>query len=129
MEYVDLYLVHWPIRFKSWAEYPVPNEEDFEELDMESTWAGMEKCLELGLCKAIGVSNFSTKKLQHLLDFASVCPAVNQVYFLFLSLFSKVFIIKIKNKKVRDVYKYNICYNYLGTEESIGKDNLTKKQN
>ncbi|XP_021842067.2 NADPH-dependent aldo-keto reductase, chloroplastic [Spinacia oleracea] len=79
MEYVDLYLVHWPIRFKSWAEYPVPNEEDFEELDMESTWAGMEKCLELGLCKAIGVSNFSTKKLQHLLDFASVCPAVNQV--------------------------------------------------
>ncbi|XP_021752160.1 NADPH-dependent aldo-keto reductase, chloroplastic-like [Chenopodium quinoa] len=79
MEYVDLYLVHWPVRFKSWAEYPVPNEEDFEETDMESTWAGMEKCLDLGLCKAIGVSNFSTRKLQHLMNFATVCPAVNQV--------------------------------------------------
>ncbi|KAL2920476.1 Non-functional NADPH-dependent codeinone reductase 2 [Bienertia sinuspersici] len=79
MGYVDLYLVHWPIKFKSWAEYPMPNEEDFEELDLKTTWAGMEKCLELGLCKAIGVSNFSTQKLQHLSDFATVSPAVNQV--------------------------------------------------
>ncbi|XP_057528147.1 NADPH-dependent aldo-keto reductase, chloroplastic [Amaranthus tricolor] len=79
MEYVDLYLVHWPVRFKKWTDYPIPNEEDFEDLDLKATWAGMEKCLQLGLCKAIGVSNFSTKKLQYLLDFASIYPAVNQV--------------------------------------------------
>ncbi|XP_044504518.1 NADPH-dependent aldo-keto reductase, chloroplastic-like [Mangifera indica] len=79
MEYIDMYLVHWPVKLKPWAVNPVPNEEDFERLDLEATWAGMEKCLELGLCRTIGVSNFSSKKIRRLLDFASVPPAVNQV--------------------------------------------------
>lgn len=76
-----MYLVHWPIRLKPWACNAVPKEEDFEkQLDMETTWEGMQKCLDMGLCRCIGVSNFSTKKIEHLLDFASVPPAVNQVY-------------------------------------------------
>ncbi|TYJ42231.1 hypothetical protein E1A91_A03G075000v1 [Gossypium mustelinum] len=80
MEYIDMYLVHWPIKLKPWACNAVPKEEDFEkQLDMETTWEGMQKCLDLGLCRCIGVSNFSTKKIEHLLDFASVPPAVNQV--------------------------------------------------
>ncbi|XP_031259175.1 NADPH-dependent aldo-keto reductase, chloroplastic [Pistacia vera] len=79
MEYIDMYLVHWPVKLKPWAVYPVPNEEDFEKLDIEATWVAMERCLELGLCRTIGVSNFSSKKIQRLLDFASVPPAVNQV--------------------------------------------------
>ncbi|KAK6155879.1 hypothetical protein DH2020_010127 [Rehmannia glutinosa] len=79
MEYVDMYLVHWPVRLKPWVCHPLPKEDDFEKLDMETTWAGMEKCLELGLCRGIGVSNFSCKKIENLLDFASVVPAVNQV--------------------------------------------------
>ena len=82
MEYLDMYLVHWPFKLKPWACYPVPKESDFEEtLDLESTWKGMEKCLELGLCRCIGVSNFSTKKLDSLLQFATIPPAVNQVQF------------------------------------------------
>lgn len=80
MEYLDMYLVHWPVSLKPWVSDPLPNEEEFEKLDMETTWAGMERCMELGLCKGIGVSNFSCKKIQSLLDFASVTPAVNQVY-------------------------------------------------
>lgn len=80
MEYVDMYLVHWPVKLKPWACDAIPKEEDFEPLDLESTWAGMEKCLEMGLCRCIGVSNFSSKKIQRLLDFASVPPAVNQVH-------------------------------------------------
>lgn len=79
MEYLDMYLVHWPVKLKPWVCYPVPHEEDFEKLDLESTWAGMERCLDLGLCRCIGVSNFSTTKIVRLLDFASVPPAVNQV--------------------------------------------------
>ncbi|KAL4594517.1 hypothetical protein ACB092_12G025400 [Castanea dentata] len=79
MEYLDMYLVHWPVKLKPWACDSVPKEEDFEKLDLESTWAGMEKCMEMGLCRCIGVSNFSSKKIERLLDFASVTPAVNQV--------------------------------------------------
>ncbi|XP_050224755.1 non-functional NADPH-dependent codeinone reductase 2 [Mercurialis annua] len=80
MEYLDMYLVHWPVKLKPWACSPIPQEEDFEKyLDIESTWAGMERCLDLGLCRSIGVSNFSSNKIIQLMDFASVPPVVNQV--------------------------------------------------
>ncbi|XP_019412842.1 PREDICTED: aldo-keto reductase family 4 member C9 [Lupinus angustifolius] len=79
MEYLDMYLVHWPVKLKPWVNYAVPNEDDFENLDFESTWAGMEKCLEMGLCRCIGVSNFSSKKIEWLLEFGSTPPLVNQV--------------------------------------------------
>uniref|UniRef100_A0A803NTR3 NADP-dependent oxidoreductase domain-containing protein n=1 Tax=Cannabis sativa TaxID=3483 RepID=A0A803NTR3_CANSA len=49
MEYLDLYLVHWPVTLKPWARFAVPNEDEFEKLDLESTWAGMQKCLELAV--------------------------------------------------------------------------------
>ncbi|XP_022141214.1 NADPH-dependent aldo-keto reductase, chloroplastic [Momordica charantia] len=80
VEYIDMYLVHWPLKLKPWACYPVPKEGDFEKvLDLERTWAGMEKCLDLGLCRCIGLSNFSTNKVESILEFASIPPAVNQV--------------------------------------------------
>ncbi|XP_051143687.1 NADPH-dependent aldo-keto reductase, chloroplastic [Andrographis paniculata] len=79
MEYVDMYLVHWPVRMKPWVSTPYAKEDEFENLDMETTWAGMERCLEMGLCRGIGTSNFSCKKIESLLDHASVVPAVNQV--------------------------------------------------
>ncbi|ERN00753.1 hypothetical protein AMTRI_Chr13g83610 [Amborella trichopoda] len=79
LEYLDLYLVHWPVRFKEGVCYAVPKEDDFERLDMEQTWHAMEKCVELGLCHSIGISNFSSKKIEDLLSHASIPPAVNQV--------------------------------------------------
>ncbi|GAV92877.1 Aldo_ket_red domain-containing protein, partial [Cephalotus follicularis] len=79
MQYVDMYLVHWPFKLKPGACSPVPNEEDFDKFDLEATWAAMERCLEVGLCRGIGVSNFSSKKIECLLDFASIPPAINQV--------------------------------------------------
>ncbi|KAF3433160.1 hypothetical protein FNV43_RR24262 [Rhamnella rubrinervis] len=79
MEYLDMYLVHWPVKLKPWARDAIPIEVEFEKLDLETTWAGMEKCLDMGLCRCIGVSNFSSKKIESLLEFASVPPAVNQV--------------------------------------------------
>jgi diketogulonate reductase-like aldo/keto reductase len=39
----------------------------------------MEECHRLGLARMIGVSNFTTRKLQELLDIAEIPPAVNQV--------------------------------------------------
>ncbi|XVF49384.1 hypothetical protein PTKIN_Ptkin04bG0007200 [Pterospermum kingtungense] len=79
MKYIDMYLVHWPVKLKPGACNAVPREEEFEQLDMETTWTGMERCLEMGLCRCIGVRNFSSKKIEDFLDFASVPPAVNQV--------------------------------------------------
>lgn len=62
LEYVDLYLVHWPVSGK--------------RLD---SWRAMEKLLADGKCRSIGVSNFTERHLEELLRHAKVVPAVNQV--------------------------------------------------
>ncbi|KAL3639499.1 NADPH-dependent aldo-keto reductase, chloroplastic [Castilleja foliolosa] len=77
LDYVDLYLIHWPIRTKKGsagfaAENLVPT-------DIPGTWKAMEAQYDAGKARAIGVSNFSSKKLSDLLDIACVPPAVNQV--------------------------------------------------
>eukprot|EP00253_Pinus_taeda_P002086 PITA_02086 len=79
LDFVDLYLIHWPVRLRKEASFPIPKEEDFLPLDLESVWQGMEQCVHLGLTKAIGVSNFSSKKIGDLLSHAKIPPAVNQV--------------------------------------------------
>ncbi|KAJ4791082.1 NAD(P)-linked oxidoreductase superfamily protein [Rhynchospora pubera] len=79
MDYVDLYLIHWPVSAKPGKiNLPFPKDE-IEEFDMRSVWEAMEECNRLGLAKSIGVSNFSCKKLEHLLSFAKIPPAANQV--------------------------------------------------
>ncbi|KAG8366220.1 hypothetical protein BUALT_Bualt17G0053900 [Buddleja alternifolia] len=78
-DYVDLYLIHWPVSAKPGkVEYPI-KAEDFLPMDFESVWAAMEECQKIGLTKAIGVSNFSCNKLQQILSTAKIQPAVNQV--------------------------------------------------
>ncbi|PIN21288.1 Aldo/keto reductase family protein [Handroanthus impetiginosus] len=79
MDYIDLYLIHWPVSAKPGkVEYPI-EPEDFLPMDFESVWAAMEECQRIGLTKAIGVSNFSCKKIQQILATAEIQPAVNQV--------------------------------------------------
>ncbi|KAJ9674295.1 hypothetical protein PVL29_023694 [Vitis rotundifolia] len=80
MEYVDLYLVHFPLRLKKEAaSFEFAKEDIFPSWDMKGTWEAMEECCRLGLAKSIGVSNFSSKKLSQLLQYATIPPAVNQV--------------------------------------------------
>nr|DAD30299.1 TPA_asm: hypothetical protein HUJ06_009150 [Nelumbo nucifera] len=79
LDYVDLYLVHWPVRVKHEAHPIHFAKEDLLLFDMKGTWEAMEECHSLDLAKSIGVSNFSCKKLSDLLGHASVPPAVNQV--------------------------------------------------
>ncbi|XP_057823221.2 NADPH-dependent aldo-keto reductase, chloroplastic isoform X1 [Cryptomeria japonica] len=79
LEYVDLYLIHWPVKMRTRILFSQPKEEDFLPLDIKSTWQGMEQCMETGLTKAIGVSNFSSKKIEDLLSYAKIPPAVDQV--------------------------------------------------
>lgn len=77
LNYIDLYLIHWPIRTKPGSQGF--NAENLISLCLPETWAAMEGLYASGQARAIGVSNFSSKKLEDLLGYAKVPPAVNQV--------------------------------------------------
>ncbi|KAF2288582.1 hypothetical protein GH714_008790 [Hevea brasiliensis] len=77
LDYVDLYLIHWPASMKKGSVGFKP--ENLTHPDIASTWRAMEALFDSGRARAIGVSNFSTKKLEDLLAVARVTPAVNQV--------------------------------------------------
>lgn len=78
LEYLDCYLIHFPVCLIPEATYPV-KKEDIRPMDFEGVWAAMEECQKLGLTKTIGVSNFTAKKLERILATAKILPAVNQV--------------------------------------------------
>jgi diketogulonate reductase-like aldo/keto reductase len=63
LDYVDLYIIHWPQGGPTWA------------------WPGMEAAREQGLTRSIGVSNFDAGELEQLLAVASSAPVVDQVQF------------------------------------------------
>eukprot|EP00249_Psilotum_nudum_P018040 c26612_g1_i1 orf=217-1173(+) len=79
LQYLDLYLMHWPLRLKEGSNFFNPKDDDFLPVDIKGTWQAMERCVDLGLTKAIGVSNFSSKKIEDLLTYARIPPAVDQV--------------------------------------------------
>ena len=64
LEYVDLYLIHWP----------VPSQDLYVE-----TWRAFEEIHADGRARAIGVSNFEPEHLERLLDETEVVPALNQI--------------------------------------------------
>ena len=63
VDYLDLYIVHWPRRGPTWA------------------WPGMERAHGLGSARSIGVSNFSVAELDEVMATAHVAPVLNQVQF------------------------------------------------
>ncbi|WPH02126.1 glycerol 2-dehydrogenase (nadp(+)) [Acrodontium crateriforme] len=86
MDYVDLFLVHWPIAAENDVKYmPKLNEKGQyvikEELtkNPQKTWQAMEDLYKAGKAKAIGVSNWTIKDLEHMLSWCKVKPAVNQI--------------------------------------------------
>ncbi|KAJ3914057.1 reductase AKOR2 [Lentinula edodes] len=76
VDYIDLYLVHWPqcVDLEADGTIKVTSGLTFVEV-----WAEIEKIYEGKKAKAVGVSNFSIKNLEILLKSAKVVPAVNQV--------------------------------------------------
>jgi diketogulonate reductase-like aldo/keto reductase len=63
VDYVDLYIIHWPQGGPTWA------------------WEGMQRAQAAGYARSIGVSNFSARELDELLAISDVDPVVNQVQF------------------------------------------------
>ncbi|KAJ7253076.1 NADP-dependent oxidoreductase domain-containing protein [Mycena haematopus] len=85
LDYVDLFLVHWPLLMN-----PEGNDDKFPKLPDGSrdiirthnhvdTWKLMEKLVDTGKVKAIGVCNYSKRYLEQLLPHATIVPAVNQI--------------------------------------------------
>ena len=81
LDYLDLYLIHWPVAH----EFGVPRAESgnqmlsLDEVPLSDTWSAMLECVESGLCRNTGVSNFNQPKLQNLIDVTGQTPACNQV--------------------------------------------------
>ena len=81
LEYLDLYLIHWPVALKKGTEMP-EKASDFiplSEVPLTNTWKGMEAALEQGLTKHIGVSNFNENQLKEIMASAVHKPEMNQV--------------------------------------------------
>ncbi|MBQ3066070.1 MAG: aldo/keto reductase [Clostridia bacterium] len=72
MDYVDLYLIHWPC-----VERVSP---DWKEINA-ATWQGFEDAYRAGKIRAIGVSNFQKKHYDALAERCSILPMVNQIEF------------------------------------------------
>lgn len=72
LDYVDLYLVHWPCVAKC--------TERWKELNAE-TWRGFEAAYKAGKLRAVGVSNYEAKHIEALWETAEVKPMVNQLEF------------------------------------------------
>ena len=87
LTYIDLYLIHWP-------RSNLRNE----------TWKALEKILEEGKARAIGVSNYAIRHLEELFETSSTLPAVNQVEFTPFLYQKELLNICKKNKIVVEAY-------------------------
>lgn len=70
LDYLDLYLIHWPMTKM--------NAKNWEEVNIQ-TWKAFERLYEEKLVRAIGVSNFMKNHLQNLFDNGNLSPMVNQI--------------------------------------------------
>ena len=71
MDYVDLYMIHWPRQTGA-------DDENWKELDLE-TWRALEEMVDEGKVRALGCSNFLPHHLQNLLDHCRIKPVVDQL--------------------------------------------------
>lgn len=91
LDYLDLYLIHFPIALKyvpfdlryppEWVQDPAAEAPcmEFARVPLSETWAGMEQLVRDGLVRNIGVCNYNTGLLADLLNYAEIPPAVLQV--------------------------------------------------
>lgn len=86
LSYLDLYLIHWPIAFKftdieltSLAQLDENGNVALDYIPYQETYRELEKLVEEGLVRSIGVSNVTAPLLLDILSYAKIVPAVNQV--------------------------------------------------
>lgn len=81
LDYLDLYLIHWPIAFKPGVGFAEKREDFFtyNDVPLSQTWEAMQDLKAKGLAKHIGVSNFNQAKLAEIMKIGGQLPEMNQV--------------------------------------------------
>jgi len=83
LDYLDLYLIHWPYGFERGDNNFPKNEDGTVRFDVDThpseTFKAMEKLVEKGLVRSIGVSNFNSEQISDILEKCKIRPAANQV--------------------------------------------------
>ncbi|XP_014287908.1 aldo-keto reductase family 1 member A1 isoform X1 [Halyomorpha halys] len=83
LQYLDLYLIHWPFSFPDVPGELYPRDANRKvlttEIDFKNTWKGMEECIDKGLAKSIGLSNFNLHQLREVCRTAKIKPSVLQI--------------------------------------------------
>ncbi|KAK4445763.1 NADP-dependent oxidoreductase domain-containing protein [Podospora aff. communis PSN243] len=88
LDYVDLYLMHFPHAYKAdesnnTVRHPSGNGKPLVDYDLSrrypETWQAMEKLVDSGKARSVGLSNFNVLKTKRILEVARITPAVNQV--------------------------------------------------
>jgi len=82
VEYIDLYLIHWPMGYQESGDVLFPkNEKDeiiYSDVDYVDTWKSLEILVDIGFTKALGLSNFNSKQIERVLKVARIKPVMNQ---------------------------------------------------
>ncbi|KAI8624999.1 aldehyde reductase 1 [Xylariaceae sp. FL1651] len=85
-DYLDLFLIHWPVSFKKSSEpkdyFPInPETAAIHVINVPDvdTWKAMEALVKKGKVRSIGVSNFTRERIENLMKAAEIKPAVNQI--------------------------------------------------
>jgi len=73
LDYVDMYLIHW-----GYNEIDESGK-SLKKIPMYKLWAGLEECVEQGLTKHIGLSNFNVQLILDMFSYCKIQPACNQI--------------------------------------------------
>ncbi|KAJ9579564.1 hypothetical protein L9F63_004749 [Diploptera punctata] len=77
LDYLDLFLIHWPFAFQEGCDLMPADESGniiLSDVDYMDTWREMEKCVDLGLVRSLGMSNFNSEQLQRVIDESRIKP-------------------------------------------------------
>lgn len=82
LDYLDLYLIHWPIAWQS-GDVVFPKDDEgsliYSDTHYKETWPELEKLVDDGLVRSIGLSNFNSKQIDEIVSMARIKPVMLQV--------------------------------------------------